>query len=87
MTPGEIIRRAARDQTDRTELVQRLSDLDYTFTEHAPYPFDGSRPGTWTQVLAALANGLLSQNEYDRIESAVQPPATPPSSNTGEQDE
>jgi hypothetical protein len=87
VTPREIILRANRDGTDRTELVRRLSEFSYSFTEYAPYPFEGSRPGTWNQVLAALANGLLSQDEYDQIESVVQPPTPPPSRPTAGDDE
>jgi hypothetical protein len=73
-TPEELILRATIKQTSREELVKQLSALDYTFTEFAPYPHEGSVPGTWTQVSTAHLLGLLSDEEYEDVSSAVKPP-------------
>jgi predicted XRE-type DNA-binding protein len=74
-TPEEIILRATVDDTPRDVLVKQLSTFDYSFTEFAPYPHEGSMPGTWTQVGAAHLLGLLSDEEYENVRSAVKPPA------------
>jgi DNA-binding CsgD family transcriptional regulator len=74
-SPEEIILRATIEKTPREALVRQLSALDYTFTEFAPFPHEGSIPGTWTQVSAAHLLGLLSDEEYESVSSAVKPPA------------
>jgi transcriptional regulator with XRE-family HTH domain len=66
-TPEEIILRAAVDDTPRDVLVTQLSSYPYTFTEFAPFPHDGSVPGTWTQVSAAHLLELLSDEEYESV--------------------
>ncbi|MBB5164182.1 sigma-70 family RNA polymerase sigma factor [Mycobacterium sp. AZCC_0083] len=73
-TPEEIILRATIDDTPRDVLVAQLSSYPYTFTEFAPFPHDGSVPGTWTQVSAAHLVELLSDEEYESVCAAVQPP-------------
>jgi DNA-binding CsgD family transcriptional regulator len=72
-TPEEVILRAVVEDTARDVLVNQLCALDYTATEFAPYPHDGSAPGTWAQVSAAHLRGLLSDEEYESVRSAVQP--------------
>ena len=73
-SPEEVILRAAVDGTPRGKLVKQLRGLDYTFTQFAPYPHEGSVPGTWTQVSTAHQLGLLGDEEYESVSSAVQPP-------------
>ena len=73
-TPEELILRATLNQISREELVEKLCALDYTFTEFAPYPHEGSVPGTWAQVSAAHLLGQLSDEEYEIVSSAVEPP-------------
>jgi hypothetical protein len=73
-TPEEIILRAIVDDTSRDVLVKQLSSFPYTFTEFAPPPHEGSVPGTWTQVSAAHLLELLSDEEYETVCAAVQPP-------------
>lgn len=73
-TPEEIILRATLKQISREELVEQLRKIDYTFTEFAPYPHEGSVPGTWTQVRTAHRLGLLSDEEYENVSAAVKPP-------------
>ncbi len=73
-TPEELILRATVEHTPREVLVEQLRALDYTSTEFAPYPHEGSVPGTWTQVSAAHLLGLLSDEEYESVSSAVKPP-------------
>lgn len=73
-TPEEVVLRATVKGTDRDTLVEALSRLTYTFTEHAPEPFDGSKPGTWNQVRSAYLSGLLTEPEYERVRAAVRPP-------------
>lgn len=73
-TPEELILRATIKQISREELVEQLSALDYTFTKFAPYPHEGSVPGTWTQVSTAHLLGLLNDEEYESVSSAVKPP-------------
>lgn len=75
VTPREQIYRVTVEGGDRSALVAWLSEFPHTFTEYAPEPFDGSIPGTWTQVCVALLTGLLSQKEYDQIAAKVCPPA------------
>ncbi|WP_167102916.1 hypothetical protein [Mycobacterium sp. DL592] len=72
--PEEIILRATVDRTPRAKLLKQLRGLDYTFTQAAPYPHEGSIPGTWTQVSTAHQLGLLSDEEYESVSSAVQSP-------------
>lgn len=74
-TPEEVILHAAVDGTGRDTLVAALSDIAYTFTEYAPAGLDGSVPGTWNQVLVALGNGMITEEEYDRVAAAVKPTA------------
>ncbi|BBY29946.1 hypothetical protein GCM10023114_15640 [Mycolicibacterium sediminis] len=73
-SPEEVILRATVDGTPRGKLVEQLRGFDYTFTQFAPYPHEGSIPGTWTQVSTAHQLGLLSDEEYESVSSAVQPP-------------
>lgn len=73
-TPEEVILRATVEGTPRAELVEQLRSFEYTFTEFAPYPHEGSVPGTWTQVTTAHLLGLLSDEEYEDVSCAVQPP-------------
>lgn len=73
-SPEEIILRATVNGTPRGKLVKQLRGLDYTFTQFAPYPHEGSVPGTWTQVSTAHQLGLLSDEEYESVSSAVQSP-------------
>ncbi len=73
-SPEEIILRATVEGTPRGKLLKQLRGLDYTFTQFAPYPHEGSVPGTWTQVSTAHQLGLLSDEEYESVRSAVQPP-------------
>ena len=75
VSPREQIYRVTIEGGDRSALVEWLSSYPHTFTEYAPAPFDGSIPGTWTQVCVALLTGLLSQEEYDQIAARVRPPA------------
>lgn len=74
-TPEELILRTWVEGASRDALVARLSRWDYTFTVYAPYPSEGSTPGTWDQVVFAYQNGLLSGDEYAQVKSAVNAPA------------
>lgn len=74
VSPEEVILRATADRTDREALAVTLSRMNYTFTVYAPEPFDGSDPGTWNQVLIAWGDSLLSDEEFERIQRAVNPP-------------
>jgi hypothetical protein len=76
VTPREQIYRAALENSSRAELINWLVSYPHTFTEYAPEPFDGSIPGTWTEVRTALLTGLLSQEEYDQIAEKVHPPVS-----------
>ncbi|CDO31108.1 hypothetical protein [Mycolicibacterium porcinum] len=73
-TPEELILRATVEDIPRDLLVGGLSAYDYTFTEYAPAPHEGSVPGTWSQVNTAHQLGLLSKEEYGTIRAAVRPP-------------
>jgi len=74
-TPEEIILRATVEGTARSLLVKQLCALDYTFTESATYNREDPKPGTWGQVSAAHRLGLLGDEEYEIVRSAVKPPA------------
>ncbi|WP_244927778.1 hypothetical protein [Nocardioides sp. W7] len=75
-TPEEIILRAfvAPDGVPggvRRELIERLKALDYTFGETDPTGGDGYVAGTWDDVRRARAKGLLADEEYAEVRSAV----------------
>ncbi len=77
-TPEEIVLNAfvacdhAGDTTSlRVTMIERLKKFTYTFGEGAPDGSDGYLPGTWDQLTAAYAEGLLSKGEYDEVRSAV----------------
>lgn len=72
-TPEEVILRATIDRTDRSALIKALAKMNYTFKTYAPGHFDGSVAGTWDQVRAAMAAGLLTRDEYEQIRDAVDP--------------
>lgn len=75
VTPEETILRATVTGGDRGDLVNTLSTMTYTFAEYAPDVLDdGSDPGTWTQVAVANLNGLLSDEEFERVCEIVRPP-------------
>jgi transcriptional regulator with XRE-family HTH domain len=73
-SPEEVILLATVRGIPRDKLLRQLRGLDYTFTQFAPYPHEGSVPGTWTQVSTAHQLGLLSDEEYESVSSAVHPP-------------
>ncbi|OYO21956.1 hypothetical protein CGZ93_08450 [Enemella dayhoffiae] len=75
-TPEEIILRATVTGSDRDELVRNLAKYPYTFGAVAPYPFEGTTPGTWDQIETAALMGYLSTSEFERICAAVEPPST-----------
>lgn len=70
-TPEEIILRALVDHTSRRELVARLKSLEYTFGERAPYPMEGTSPGSWDDIEHARFEGWLTPEEYGEIRAAV----------------
>lgn len=69
--PEEIALRAFAYDTSRSALVQTLKEFPYTDAQDAPYPHEGRIPGTWDQVVTALARGLLSDEEFEEIKGAV----------------
>lgn len=69
--PEEMILRAFVYETDRSELTSTLKSFIFTFGEDAPYPHEGHLPGTWDQVVAAFAEGLLSKEEFDDVRGAI----------------
>lgn len=73
-TPEELILRATVDGTPRDVLIKQLCAYEYTFTEFATYPHEGSVCGTWTQISNAHQLRLLSDKEYDHVRCAVRPP-------------
>ncbi|NPC97245.1 hypothetical protein [Nocardioides sp. zg-DK7169] len=76
-TPEEIILRAIVadvDGPEREQMIQALIGYDYTFREYAPEPLEGAIEGTWDEVTHASMTGLLSEEEYERVRDAVQPP-------------
>lgn len=74
-TPEEVILQATLHGAPREKLVKYLSTMHYTFAKYAPPPHEGSLPGTWTQVGAAHALGLLTDREYEEISDIVGPPS------------
>lgn len=73
-TPEERILRATVEDSPRDLLVRELRAYDYTFTEYAPSPHEGSVPGSWSQVSMAHRLRLLSDEEYENVRAAVRPP-------------
>ena len=71
VTPEEVILRAVAYDTDRADMVEELTRFVYTFVEDAPYPFEGRMPGTWDQVVKALATEMITREEFEKIRSAV----------------
>ena len=74
VTPEEIILRATVEQADRHELVNRLSAIEYSFGETAPFPMEGATSGSWDDIEDAYFEGLLSEEEYEQVRPAVNPP-------------
>lgn len=72
-TPEELIMWATVERSDRRELIEALCNLTYTYSVHAPWPAEGASPGTWDEVRAARASGLLSDAEFAEIVAAVKP--------------
>ena len=60
-TPEEVILRATVDKTARGALVKRLCALSYTAAE------------MWKQVEEAHSDGLLRDEEYEKVRALVQP--------------
>lgn len=71
-TPEEMILRARVEDSPRDDLIRQLCAYRYTFTQYAPYPHEGSIPGTWDQVSTAHMLKLLSDEEYENVRSAVE---------------
>ncbi|WOH18018.1 hypothetical protein IRJ34_16940 [Paenarthrobacter sp. GOM3] len=69
--PEEVILRAFAYDTSRHKLVADLKAFAYTFGEDAPYPHEGRMPGTWDQVVVAVAHGLLSETEFQEVRAAI----------------
>lgn len=69
--PEEIILRAFAYDTSRQKLVEDLKAFPYTFGEEAPFPHEGRLPGTWDQVVVAVAQELLTVEEFDEVRAAV----------------
>lgn len=69
--PEELILRAFVYDADRSKLVAELKASVYTFGEEAPYPHEGRLPGSWDQVVAARAQGLLTKEEFDQVRMAI----------------
>jgi hypothetical protein len=73
-TPEEIILRATVDRTSRSTLVRRLCALSYSFNDPGPVARKNPVPDTWNQVREAHLLGLLDDEEYEIVRSAVNPP-------------
>jgi len=71
LDPEEVILRAFAYDTPRKKLVADLKSLSYTFGEEAPYPHEGRLPGTWDQVVAGFAQGLLDEAEFNEVSAAI----------------
>lgn len=71
LDPEEVILRAFAYDTPRKKLVADLKAFSYTFGEEAPYPHEGRLSGTWDQVVAAVAQGLLSEAEFNEVRAAI----------------
>ncbi|MCF3138209.1 MULTISPECIES: hypothetical protein [Micrococcaceae] len=69
--PEEVILRAFAYDTSRDKLVADLKAFAYSFGEDAPYPNEGRVPGTWDQVVVAVAQGLLSETEFQEVRAAI----------------
>lgn len=73
-TAEEIILRATVDGMPRGRLVKRLCSLRYTCHDAPLGRHSSSAAGSWDQVVAAYRGGLINDEEYERIRSAVNPP-------------
>lgn len=73
-TPEYVILLKFVGEIDSEEMVTELMDREYTFTEFAPYPLEGSRRGTWDQVTEAHMSEFISDDEFERVRSAINPP-------------
>jgi hypothetical protein len=69
--PEEIILRAFAYDMPRQELIADLKAFRYTFGQDAPYPHEGRLPGTWDQVVTALAQGFLDEAEFNEVRAAI----------------
>lgn len=73
-TAEEIILRAKVDGTPRGRLVKRLRSLRYTFQDGPLRRHTSGANRNWGQVVAAYRCGLIDDEEYEQIRSAVDPP-------------
>jgi hypothetical protein len=71
LDPEEVILRAFAYDTPREKLVADLKAFTFTFGEQAPYPHEGRLPGTWDQVVTAVAQGFLNETEFNEVRAAV----------------
>lgn len=69
--PEELLLRAFVYDSDRIKLVADLKDLSYSFGQEAPYPHEGRLPGTWDQVVAGFAQGMLNKEEFNEVRLVV----------------
>ncbi|MEV4991619.1 hypothetical protein [Pseudarthrobacter sp. LMD1-1-1.1] len=71
LDPEEVILRAFAYDTSREKLVADLKAFTYSFGEDAPYPHEGRVPGTWDQVVAAVAQGFLTEAEFNMVRAGI----------------
>lgn len=69
--PQELSLRAFAYDTSRNDLVEALKAFPHTFGEDARAPHEGRLGGTWDQVVAAHAQGMLDSGEFDDVRAAI----------------
>ncbi|ULP45906.1 helix-turn-helix domain-containing protein [Mycolicibacter virginiensis] len=74
VTPEEMITRVWLTGSPREQLIQALIEFPHTADEFAPYPFDGMKRGSWSDVEYGYRLGRLTESEFNRIKAAVDPP-------------
>lgn len=71
----EKVLNAIIDGTPRDELVAELSAVTYSFPEYRTRASEARSPGTWNEVVMALVEGYLSDDEFRTVAKAAGPAA------------
>lgn len=71
----EKILNAVVDGTSRDELVADLSSITYSFPRYKTQASESRVPGTWNEVVTALVEGYLTDDEFRAVAKVAGPNA------------
>jgi hypothetical protein len=70
-TPTEVINQRLVGEIDSHTMMEALTSFAYSPGDFGPHGADGFLRGDWRQIENALVEGLISENEYERIAQAA----------------